>query len=1027
MSAREHEHDTWWSSLAHQGLLIAPTKIPEYFSEPLSPLSRFKIDRLRRGVVRMLDSDDDLSRFLDIVLEDTLGLDSERWTKANRVDAQWACKSVTGESVRPRRLWHGDRGEILPVFTTDTSWAKHAAHLSKGRGRRAGSRVIEWLRQVSLPIAVLTNGCEWQLIHAGADYHANCKWDISQWFEEGAPGPQVTALRQLLGRSSLTAPAANEPTRLVTAILESRKGQGELSAVLGERVREAVELLIHACHRGVDPLWSRGEVEPQHIYVAATRVVMRMVVILFAEARDLLPRDNPVYQHSYGIQGLRGELERAAGGRSERLRFRHAAWPRLLALFQLVYHGSGHEDLPVIGYGGGLFQPGESGSSDPVSRALAGLERVKNDVSDQTVHQVLERLTRSTVRVRQGRRSTFVEAPVDFSDLSSEYIGILYEGLLDFELRRAPESDAMVFLNVGDEPALPFARLNEMTVKELAALFQSLGKVDTKAEASPKAEPPTADGTADDDDAQGDDIQDGDDPNANRDPDIIIREMVHLWAERAVKAAKIVRYPKKDTDARVRRKYDIEVTTAATRLVRRVVLPKAWYLVRWGGTRKGSGTFYTRPQLAGPTVRRTLEPLAYQPTRTQIDPDTGHERVLKWTPRTPGEILAVRVCDPAMGSGSFLISALRYLTDALFESLHTHERISRTKRDGTIIRLADGAPVDHASNDTLTVPPDHDEFEPKLRARLQRHVVERCLYGVDLDPVAVELARLALWVETMDRGLPFEFLDHKLKCGNALVGCYFDRFQDYPLMAWEREGGDKDHKKFVHHSWVKVSKSGKRQERGDKWTQAIKDAKTDRIKPALVEVIEAQWQPSLTLDDAGTTAAGVHERVREALRRLHELPVHEAKDRAEQYASEVRDNPALTRLRLAFDAWCAIWFWPGDVLEHAPTPKNLHALPAESIALVEALAAKYRFFHWELEFPDVFDEPGAGFHAVIGNPPWDIQKPSSMEFFPIWIRCIARIPSNKGSPGNVRCSRTSVSTNTRGWITARGSRRCPTG
>ena len=77
-----------------------------------------------------------------------------------------------------------------------------------------------------------------------------------------------------------------------------------------------------------------------------------------------------------------------------------------------------------------------------------------------------------------------------------------------------------------------------------------------------------------------------------------------------------------------------------------------------------------------------------------------------------------------------------------------------------------------------------------MRAVLRRHVVERCLYGVDLDPLAVELCRLALWIETMDRSLPFSFLDHKVKCGNALVGAWFDEFQHYPVMAWKnREGG----------------------------------------------------------------------------------------------------------------------------------------------------------------------------------------------------------------------------------------------
>ena len=80
-------------------------------------------------------------------------------------------------------------------------------------------------------------------------------------------------------------------------------------------------------------------------------------------------------------------------------------------------------------------------------------------------------------------------------------------------------------------------------------------------------------------------------------------------------------------------------------------------------------------------------------------------------------------------------------------------------------------------------------LEPCPRA-LRRHVVERCIYGVDINPLAVELARVSLWVETLDPELPFSFLDHKIKVGNSLVGCWLDRVEDYPLKAWEREGGD---------------------------------------------------------------------------------------------------------------------------------------------------------------------------------------------------------------------------------------------
>ena len=91
-------------------------------------------------------------------------------------------------------------------------------------------------------------------------------------------------------------------------------------------------------------------------------------------------------------------------------------------------------------------------------------------------------------------------------------------------------------------------------------------------------------------------------------------------------------------------------------------------------------------------------------------------------------------------------------------------------------------------------------------------MVERCIYGVDINPLAVEFARVSLWVETLDPELPFSFLDHKIKVGNSLVGCWLDRVEDYPLKAWEREGGDgKDGPaRSASRTFLKGEKIGKR-------------------------------------------------------------------------------------------------------------------------------------------------------------------------------------------------------------------------
>ncbi len=941
----------WWASLKHGGLLIAPSKLAEYFPDELDPLPKYAVERLRRDVTKLQNGEDkNLPALFDTLVEHVLGFPKGQWTKGTAVDTKWSRRAITGEIIKPRYLWQGGFGEVLPVFVADaalgaTRDSETVTRLGIGRGRRSVSRVIEWLRNTGEKIALLTNARQWRLIHAGADYDAWCEWDVDLWFEEGVPGPQITALRQILSAAALKKPSADQPSRMIASILASRKGQAELSSALGERVRLAVEHLVHASSETLHAFEGDSPTAEKRraIYIAATRLVMRCVVVLFAEARELLPRNNPIYNDSYGLQGLREQLDRLAGGGGrERLRHSWSAWPRIISLFRLIFHGSGHEAMPIQKYGGGLFLPGDPRSSDPISQALYALENQKDCPSDADVHRILELLCRSKVKVRQGRGSTWVDAPVDFSDLSSEYIGILYEGLLDFELRRAEPDEPIVFLNIGDQPALPFSRLEAMDDAALASLLSKLKVSSKKASSEEEETEEEAEETeAEEEDAGTDEAsEDDNETDIDGDADEQLRDAVRRWAARAVKAAKIVKAPKgKKKD----REYEEQVSTAAEGLVRRIVPPGDWYLVRWGGTRKGAGTFYTRPQLAVPTTRRTLHPLAY------LSGSDGQS-----VPKKPEEILALKVCDPAMGSGSFLVAALRFLTDALLESLHHHGRLQENA-DRTICRLADGVPLDHPSQENLPVPKDHPEFEDRLRARLKRHVVERCIYGVDLDPLAVELARMALWIETMDQRLPFSFLDHKLKCGNSLVGCWFDRFQEYPAMAWEREGHD--------------------------WTDAIKKFKNEKIKPALAAWIKARREDVLSFMKEGFTLEDLHREAVGVFEDLHALPVQDTEQREAIYRERILGNESFVRLRLAFDTWCAIWFWPGDQLDLAPMPKDFLAPSEQTLEVVRSLIAQLRCFHWELEFPDVFTSDKSGFHGLIGNPPWEIQKPNSKEFF----------------------------------------------
>ena len=798
--------------------------------------------------------------------------------------------------------------------------------------------------------------------------------------------PQVTALRTLFNARTWTPPAEGAAPPLLQAVRDARKGQAELSEALGERVREAVELLIHAHGDALRPLLAGStSATPEEIYRAACRVAMRLVVILFAEARDLLPRGNTVYRDSYGLEGLLHQLERGGGPPADA----YSAWPRVQALFRLVRDGSHHPSLPVTAYGGALFAAGAADAPDGVARALAVFEGACFDdhvLPDRDVREMLRLLTRTTVRIRQGRAGTRTVTPVDFADLSSEYLGVLYEGLLDYELKTA-EGDPVIFLAVGDQPALPLPRLEAMDDAALRALFESLkGGAGSGAEEAAPAPADEAEkdageekGAAADEDAAGDatDDADADAAAAPADDRRRHRTRAETWARRAAQVAGLVRRRRGRGTPERRLAHDRELALTARRLVARVVLPGEWYLVRWGGTRKGSGSFYTRPGLAVPTVQRALRPLAYDPPANPDDgaPDRDAPPA-RWTPKPPEHILALTVCDPACGSGTFPLAALRFLTDALYASLLHHRRITPDPADGarSLVRLLGiddgtqptGGP-ERLGDELIPCRPDDAEFEPRLKAVLRRHVVERCLYAVDLDPLAVELCRLALWIETMDRTLPFGFLDHKVKCGNALLGAWFDRFRHYPVMAWKnRDGGDRTHLGGVHFA-------------KDARTKAIKGFVKEKLTPDLRQFLRG---PDLfQQEDLLKKAAAAHGEALEVLQAMHALPVQDAAERARRYRDDLLGSPAWQSLKAALDRWCACWFWPPGEIDCAPLPTTFTAPPPKTQAVAARVAAELRFFHWELEFPDVFRTSGAGFDAILGNPPWDIAKPVSQEFF----------------------------------------------
>jgi hypothetical protein len=339
------------------------------------------------------------------------------------------------------------------------------------------------------------------------------------------------------------------------------------------------------------------------------------------------------------------------------------------------------------------------------------------------------------------------------------------------------------------------------------------------------------------------------------------------------------------------------------------------FAVARGADRRETGTHYTPRSLTETIVEKTLEPIVYE------GPAEGRPRD-QWRLKPSAELLDLKICDPAMGSGAFLVQACRYLSERLVEAWGREEDAGRSVTvDGEVVEAAG----------------DHELLAKEVQERLliaRRLVAERCLYGVDLNPLAVELAKLSIWLVTMAKGRPFAFLDHNLRCGDSLLGIH--RLDQLTKLTMDPDRPGQQQRLF-----------------GRSIEDAVQQAIELRLRLRRIRIRDIRDVEAMS---------HLHEEARHALEAPSLIADAMIGEALRSGGSPARLEAALDKLAIQAEA-----FLRGD----GDAARAIRAHAVDAFARESSVGeSTRRTFHWALEFPEAVTCQPSGFHVIIGNPPW---------------------------------------------------------
>ena len=857
------QHIAWLNLVEKTGPFLAVGVLEEAFLQGLEKVETRKRQRVRSAYDEWRDAVDNADPQLDalhrewvrLVLEELLEYEPSVLKAADQLPATLTYhEPLTGTEVKPDfAVLSGDKARLLVArYAPDTDLSAPMA------GETWAASPIERMtvlcRATGIRVGLITDGEQWTLVSVPADGASSIgTWYARIWQQEPVTLQAFVSLLEV--RRCFGPPDAT----LDSLFLRSLEQQNEVTDTLGEQVRRAVEVLVQALDRA-DLDRDRQllkDMSPAQLYEAGLTVMMRLVVLLCAEERKLLLLGEPIYKQNYAVSTLRSRLledkERLG---EEVLDRRHDAWSRLLAVFRAVFGGIEHETLRLPALGGSLFDPDRFPFLEGRAAATSWRDTpaVPLPIDNRTVLMLLTALQ----VLEQGTGALLLS----YEALDVEQIGHVYEGLLERTVKRVPETTLGL---IGSQKAVnPNVPLRELETEKaagddklLAYLLDKTGRSESGLK------------------------------------NVLAKPVDELLYHRVLLACS-------SDIALTDRIRPFSLLLRTDNWGDPLAYRKDAFIVTLGAGRRETGTHYTPKSITEPIVQHTLEPLVY------VGPAEGKPRE-QWRLKTPAEILALKVCDMAMGSGAFLVQTCRWLADRLVEAWDAAEKAGRAVSiEGEVLEQA---------GDAELLP--RDKAERVLIAR--RLIASRCLYGVDINPMAVELAKLSLWLVTMMKNRPFNFLDHALRCGDSLLGIsHLDQLERFSIR-------DPEHAEPLL-------------ETANLWRQIEQAA---------------------------------------ALRRgLEALPSHTAAQIAEKARLHAEAETQLAKLRAAADFLVAAELnCSGDRgwgTRRAIAASQMQSGWSKDIVEFQRLARVElngrRAFHWPLEFPEVFG--AGGLSGILTNPPF---------------------------------------------------------